>query len=103
MGTNFIDQYSLLHFATGIIAYFWGLNFYKWYYIHLLFELFENTNTGMYIINTFFKDIWPGGKPMSDLFINSLGDTIFSILGWLLAYYIDYIGEKYSLYDKHIK
>ena len=103
MGTNLIDQYSLLHFATGIIAYFWGLNFYQWFYIHLLFELIENTNIGMYIINKYFKDIWPGGKPKSDSFINSIGDTIFSILGWFLAYYIDYIGAKYKLYNKHIK
>lgn len=114
MGTNLIDQYSLLHFATGIVAYFWGLNLYQWFYIHLLFELIENTNTGMYIINIYFKDIWPGGKPTSDSFINSIGDTIFSILGWVLA---DYISAKYSrsgavlpvytfdykLYDKHIK
>ena len=80
MGLNFFDQYSILHFATGIIAYFWNINLINWIIIHLLFELLENTNTGMYIINTYIK-IWPGNKPTSDTFINSVGDTIFSICG----------------------
>ena len=53
MGTKLIDQYSLLHFASGIIAYYWGFNLYEWFYIHLLFELVENSNIGMYIINIY--------------------------------------------------
>ncbi len=90
MGIYFFDQYSILHMAVGIIAYFFGIQFTNWIILHLLFEYLENTNTGIYIINTYFHDIWPGGKPKSDTFINSmLGDNFFAILGWLIAYYLD--------------
>jgi len=100
MGKYFVDQYSYLHFASGIVAYFWGLSFGKWIFLHALFEIVENTPFGIYFINNYFT-LWPGGKPVSDSFINSLGDNFFSFLGWLSAYYIDYFGTKYKWYIKH--
>jgi hypothetical protein len=89
MGNTFIDQYSLLHFAVGIIAYFWGISLQELFIIHLLFELIENTQFGMGIINTYFANIWPGGKEHADLLINSIGDNFFASIGWLVAYYVD--------------
>jgi hypothetical protein len=95
MGTHFFDQYSILHMASGIIAYFFGIKLYYWIMIHFLFEYFENTDYGIYIINNNFKNIWPGGKEKKDTFINSMiGDNFFAIFGWLIAYYFDYIGKK---------
>jgi hypothetical protein len=90
MGKYIIDQYSLLHFASGIIAYFWNISLTNWIIIHVLFEYLENTDTGMNIINKI--KLWPGGKPHPDSYINSLFDNIFSILGWIVSYYAD----KYS-------
>lgn len=101
MGKYFFDQYSILHFATGIIVYFWNFSLRTWILLHLLFELVENTNQGIKIINKYLW-FWPGGKPMSDTIINSIGDTTFAIFGWLFAYYMDYIGSKYKLYDSHL-
>jgi len=98
MGKYFIDQYSLLHFAVGIIAYFFGISFNNFNIMHILFEFVENTNTGINVINTHFKDIWPGGKPRSDTILNSVGDVIFGFLGWLFAYLVDYYGKKHNLY-----
>jgi hypothetical protein len=86
MGFNFIDQYSLLHFAFGIIAYFFGIKFHIWLIIHLMFELIENSELGIKYINTWFKPIWPGGKDSQDALINSTGDQIFAMCGWLIAY-----------------
>lgn len=103
MGINFVDQYSLLHFASGIIAYFFNIRLPMWIFLHVLFEYSENTDTGMFVINKYFKDIWPGGKNYSDSLINSLGDTSFAVLGWMLACYADEIGSRYKLFDKHIK
>jgi len=103
MGTNFIDQYSLLHFAVGIVAYFWGIGLVNWIIIHTLFELIENTQFGMNVINKTFKDIWPGGKNYPDSMINTTGDGVFAILGWLFAYCVDYYGDKFGLYQRHIK
>lgn len=98
MGKNFFDQYSLLHFAVGIIAYFWGISFWSWFFLHLLFEIIENSPIGMKFINNNFLKIWPGGKPRPDAFINSLGDQFFACFGWLTAYYFDYMGDKYEWY-----
>jgi hypothetical protein len=101
MGKLLIDQYSLLHFAFGIIAYFFDVSLKNWFIFHTLFELLENSRTGIYIINQYFI-FWPGGKPYPDTFINNIGDTIFTLLGWLSAYYLDKLGNKYGWYKSHI-
>lgn len=91
MGLRVFDQYSLLHFATGIIAYFWSLSFFITILIHILFEFIENTPVGMYFINTYFIGWWPGGKSHPDNLLNRTSDTIFTGLGWLIAYKLDKI------------
>lgn len=101
MGVYFFDQYSLLHLASGIIAYFFGINIYVWFIIHLLFELIENTKMGVHFIDTYLF-FWPGGKLRSDETINSIGDQFFAILGWYLAYFNDIIGKKY-IWDPYVK
>ena len=83
MGRTFADKYSLLHFASGIIAQFWGVSWETWAALHLGFELTENTKWGMRIINTL--PFWPGGKDYADSWINILGDQIFAVLGHWFA------------------
>ncbi len=79
------DEFSLLHFATGIIAYFWGLPLLWWLIIHVVFEYVENTKVGMNIINTYFP-IWPGGKVQKETFMNSMiGDNVSAVAGWVFA------------------
>lgn len=96
MGTQLFDQYSLLHFASGVVAYFWGVPFIPWVIFHAIFEALENTVTGMRIINSF--PVWPGGKSQADTPTNILGDNIASILGWLAAALLDwYMGDPYKL------
>ena len=103
MGKYFFDQYSLLHYASGIVAYFWGISFKTWLIIHTLFEYIENTSFGIKFINTYLT-FWPGGKPKADSVINSyVGDTIFAAIGWLCAYYLDKMGNKFGWYNMHIK
>ena len=97
MGSKFIDQYSLLHFAVGIVVYFWDIPLLTWFVLHTMFELVENTSQGIYFINNYIT-LWPGGKPKPDSIVNGIGDTIFSILGWIIAYYTDNIGKKFKLY-----
>lgn len=84
MGAYFLDRYSLLHFATGVVAYFIGASFWQWFVIHGLFELLENTQAGMQFIREHFNWFWPGGKEYPDALINSLGDQTVAVLGWLL-------------------
>lgn len=97
MGIRFFDQYSLLHFATGVIMYFWGMPLWLWNSLHILFELIENTQFGMDVINNYIK-VWPGGKPYSDALINSVGDVFFGHVGWMVGYYLDLYGIKQNWY-----
>ncbi len=84
MWSLLLDNYSLLHFAAGIVAYFWGFSLSTWTLFHILFELLENTAAGMTFINTYIK-LWPGGKSAPDPLVNRLGDVLSGSLGWLLA------------------
>jgi hypothetical protein len=89
MGKSLLDKYSLLHFASGIVAYFFGLSFYQWFILHMFFELVENSVRGIDTINKYFASFWPGGKPSADKSINMVGDQISAVTGWLIGYYID--------------
>jgi len=101
MGLNIFDQFTYLHFSTGIIAYFFSVPIIIWLILHTLFEITENSSIGIKLINNYFK-FWPGGKPHKDSLLNIIGDTIGTILGWLSAYGIDNIGEYYNWYKLHI-
>lgn len=87
MGTKFMDKYSLLHMATGIIAYFFNVPFIWWFIFHLLFEIIENLPSSIKFIDNYIT-IWPGGKKSPDNTLNSVGDQLFAMLGWILAYMI---------------
>lgn len=93
MGTRIFDQYSVLHFAAGIVAYFIHVPLWLWFIFNIIFEVFENSIFGMSLINQI--SIWPGGKDKADLPINSICDIIFCMLGWRFAYFMDYLGKKY--------
>ena len=84
MGIHFTDKFSLLHFASGIVAYYWNVSFVSWFIMHLIFELVENTETGMHHIRK--VKFWPGGKTHPDSWVNSIGDQFYSVLGWLFAH-----------------
>ena len=83
MGTRFTDKFSLLHFATGIVVYYWNMSFLTWFVVHFIFEYAENTVYGMSLINK--VKLWPGGKEKADALLNNVGDQLYSSLGWLLA------------------
>ena len=89
MGKYFTDQYSLIHFASGMIAQFIGLKLITWFVLHFIFEIVANTQAGMNIINKYLvSSFWPGGKDEPDTFVNSkLGDNFYALLGWIDAYY----------------
>ncbi len=88
MGTTFLDKYSYLHFAVGILFRFFNISLPISIIIHTLFEIIENTQTGIYFIDHYIK-WWPGGKKQADNIINSIGDTFFFILGWISAHLIN--------------
>jgi hypothetical protein len=87
MGNTFLDQYSYLHFAVGILFRFFNISLPISILVHTLFEILENTNIGVHFIDTYLL-FWPGGKQKADTLINSVGDTFFFIVGWLSAHLI---------------
>jgi hypothetical protein len=101
MGVQAFDQYTYLHFSSGISAYFWNIHLINWIILHTIFEILENSKQGIKLIDNYIK-IWPGGKKNKDSFINIIGDTIGAIVGWLSAYFIDKLGEKYGWYKSHL-
>jgi hypothetical protein len=88
MGKYFTDNFSILHFATGIIFYYFGISFTNSFIIHLLFEAIENQNFAMEIISK--TGWWPGGKDEADTVLNSLGDQFYFSLGWIISSKLDY-------------
>lgn len=101
MGKYFFDQFSYLHFAVGIVLYFW-LDLKTSIIIHTIYELIDNTPFFANIVNKYIT-LWPGKKPYSDTLTNSIGDTFFFIIGWISAYLVDLVGNKYKLYPIHRK
>ena len=87
MGKQLFDQYTLLHFAVGVVFYFWDISLFQSFVAHSIFEFAENTPMGMKFINQISG--WPGGKPYADSFINNVGDTIGFVLGWIVAKWVD--------------
>ena len=101
MGTQIFDQYSLLHFAVGIIFYFFNISFKWWTILHILFEYSENTTFGMNIINKYLT-FWPGNKNYADSLLNNIGDIIVGSIGWLIARVLDSYGNRYGWFERHI-
>ena len=87
MGHLFFDNFSILHIASGIVLYFLGFSLFQSTFLHIVFEILENTKIVMKWTNS--TGWWPGGKPFSDNITNMTGDTIFCMIGWILSYIID--------------
>lgn len=100
MGYQLFDQYSILHFAVGVIMFFWQFSFWIAFGLHFLFEMVENTPFGMKLINKYFvgKGMirWPGGKYHADSVANIIGDNVSFILGFIGAQLLNHYGVKYN-------
>jgi hypothetical protein len=102
MGYRVADQYSLLHASVGVFAYFWSIPFILSVIIHTIFEIVENSATGIHYIQKYFIGSgifkWPGGKREPDAIINRIGDTVFFAGGWLLASWLNRVGTERAWY-----
>ncbi len=88
MGKKVFDTFSLLHFAIGIIAYYWYIPLKLFAIITIIFELIENSTIGITFIKKYMT-FWPGSKFKADSFQNILSDIIITLLGWIFANYIN--------------
>ena len=83
MGKTIFDKYSILHLVVGCLFRYLNFSLESLFIIHSIFELTENTQIGMKLINNYVT-IWPGGKNYADSYINSISDIIFSLIGWYI-------------------
>jgi hypothetical protein len=106
MGVYLVDQYTLLHLAVGVIAYFWSVPFVLGLLVHIGFEFVENTGWGVDMINNYItgKGLfrWPGGKYRADTLTNQTGDNLAFAGGWGLAWWLDTIGQGRGWYPGHL-
>ena len=101
--SKIFDRYTYLHFAAGIIAYYWGFTFVEWIVFHLFLDIFERTEFGKKVLQ-FFIRIWPGREQnVLESYYNVLGDSASAALGWGSAYLIDNMLQKAGLYEKKEK
>lgn len=102
MGKQILDQYSLLHAAVGIIAYFWKIPLWLGLFVHAAFEWIENTEWGVWAINRYFVEPglikWPGGKYGADAFVNQMSDNAVFVVGWVAAWWLDRLGTQRGWY-----
>jgi hypothetical protein len=106
MGDGMFDQYSLLHVAVAILAYFWQVPLWVGLVAHTAFELFENSAWGVWAINRWFVGAgplsWPGRKDSTDTWMNQVGDTVSFVAGWLLAAWLDSVGTAQGWHRKSV-
>lgn len=91
MGTNTFDTFSILHFASGIIAYYWGISLHIWIILNIIYEIFDNI-IALELIGSI--KIWPGGKKYKDNLINSFSDVVFGVAGLVTVAMLDILIEK---------
>ena len=98
--SKIFDNYTYLHFAAGIIAYYWGFTLLEWTVFHLFLDIFERTDFGKKVLH-FFIRIWPGRDDnLLESYYNVFGDSASAVLGWLSAYLLDIMLQKIGLYQK---
>jgi len=81
------DAHSLLHLSVGIIFRFWNIKLPLGIAIHLLFEYIEHTQPmgGETTIVHRMMKWWPTDKENAESIFESLIDTIWFAIGWLVA------------------
>ena len=98
--SKIIDRNTYLHFAAGIIAYYWGFTLIDWLILHILLDLFQRTKLGKKVTKIFAR-IWPEPSDLSsETYLNVLGDSAFAVLGWVSAYLLDKFLQKIGMYKK---
>ena len=85
---TFITPWTFIHFLFGVFVYLFNLKFFKnistqkSFVIVLIVHTLYEINDHIYLVNIWTKS--------SNSILNSIGDTVFSILGFYFAYkYLD--------------
>ncbi len=98
MGKYLLDQYSLLHYAVGVVAFFLDIRLSIALAIHIVFEVAENSTRVAAFLNTL--PFWPGGKAASDSLLNTTTDNVVFVLGWFTAWGANALAKNYGIHSE---
>ncbi len=79
------DEYSVVHFAIGVLTYQSGFSFVTLAIVYSIFKIFSNVSLGMYVIDTYITPLL-GYKLFPESFKNIGTDLAMCLLGWLVGY-----------------
>ncbi len=100
----FLDQYSLIHMAVGILFYFWKISFILSSLTQATFMLLNNSEAGNRILGKYAPQ-YPNARKQ-DSWLNMLGDNMSFNFGWLLASAVDTSltppHQEKQIYDAHV-
>lgn len=100
----FLDQYSLIHMAVGILFYFWKISFFLSTLTQATFMLLNNSEEGSKLFSRYAPQ-YPYTAKKHDSWINMVGDNMSFNFGWLLASAVDTslvpAGQEKQIYEAH--
>ena len=79
------DEYSIVHFAIGVLTFQAGFSFVTLAIVYAIFKIFSNMSLGMYVIDTYVTPLL-GYKLFPESFKNIGSDLGMCFLGWLIGF-----------------
>jgi hypothetical protein len=79
------DEYSIVHFAIGVLTFQAGFSFVTLAIIYAVFKIFSNISLGMYVIDKYFTR-FIDYKLYPESFKNIGSDLGMCFLGWLFGF-----------------
>ena len=86
MDQNAFDEYSIIHFSIGLLAYQSGFSFITLVIFYSIFKIFGNTSFGINIIDKYVSPIF-GYKLFPESYKNIISDLGICLFGWFLGYF----------------
>jgi hypothetical protein len=79
------DEYSIVHFAIGVLTFQAGFSFVTLAILYAIFKIFSNMSLGMYVIDKYFTP-FIGYKLYPESFKNIGTDLALCFIGWIFGY-----------------
>ena len=81
------DEYSVVHFAIGLLTFQAGFSFLTLAIVYAIFKIFINVSVGMYVVDTYITPLL-GYKLFPESFKNIGSDLGMCFLGWLVGFLV---------------
>jgi hypothetical protein len=79
------DEFSMAHFAFGILSFQTGVSFVSLAILYTIFKVIGNISIGKYVIDSYLTPVL-GYKLYSESFKNIVADLSMCFLGWFAGF-----------------